>query len=89
MSESETARLLSPATNFAVVQLPGRKFPGVVFQGDSLHTLCAIARRVSLRLEGSEDQELIDDVSRLAEGLLGPLHHYKEILREKGLTAPF
>src|ERR1700752_2292884 len=27
---SEHAELLSPARNFAVIQLPGRKFPGVV-----------------------------------------------------------
>jgi Family of unknown function (DUF6959) len=37
---SEHAELLTPPGNYAVVQLPGRKFPGVVFQGDSLAALC-------------------------------------------------
>jgi predicted RNase H-like HicB family nuclease len=33
------AKLLTNAENYAVVQLPGRQFPGVVFQGDSIRTL--------------------------------------------------
>ena len=33
------AKLLTDPTNYAVVQLPDRKFPGVVFQGDSIHAL--------------------------------------------------
>ncbi len=36
---SEIVVLLSGPTNYAVVQLPGRKFPGVVIQGDSLHAM--------------------------------------------------
>lgn len=34
----DDAKLLSEPTNDAVVQLPGRAFPGVVFQGDSSQT---------------------------------------------------
>lgn len=37
--EFGAATLLTGAHNYAVVQLPGRKFPGVVFQGDSLYAL--------------------------------------------------
>jgi hypothetical protein len=36
---NESAELFSNPGNYAVVQLPGRKFSGVVFQGDSLHSL--------------------------------------------------
>ena len=34
-------RLLTEPTNYAVVQVTGRKYPGVVLQGDSLHALVA------------------------------------------------
>ncbi|WP_413813982.1 DUF6959 family protein [Rhizobium sp. Leaf453] len=34
-----TAELLTPSHNYAVVKLPERSHPGVVFQGDSLHVL--------------------------------------------------
>jgi hypothetical protein len=34
-----TAKLLTETSNYAVVQLPGRQYPGVVFQGDSIHAL--------------------------------------------------
>jgi hypothetical protein len=37
--KEDTAQLLSPATNSAVVHLPGRRFPGVVVQGDTLNGL--------------------------------------------------
>jgi hypothetical protein len=36
-----TAKLLTQASNYAVVQPPGRQYSGVVFQGDSIHTLLA------------------------------------------------
>ena len=32
-------RLLTEPRNYAVVQLPERRFPGIVFQGDSLQAL--------------------------------------------------
>ena len=45
MPRPETARLLTPPHNGAVVQLPDRAFPGVVVQGDSLQILCELAER--------------------------------------------
>ncbi|WP_430426199.1 DUF6959 family protein [Phenylobacterium sp.] len=45
--------MLSEATNFAVVQLPGRAYPGVVFQGDSLASLIGDIAEAA----GEPDQE--------------------------------
>ncbi len=36
---SEELRSLTELHNFAVVQLPDRRYPGVVFRGDSLHIM--------------------------------------------------
>jgi hypothetical protein len=37
---TEPVEIYSDATNAAVMRHPGRKFPGVLIQGDTLHTLC-------------------------------------------------
>lgn len=41
------AKLLSAPANYAVVHRPGRAFPGVVFQGDSLRNLVAELREAA------------------------------------------
>jgi hypothetical protein len=47
MDERLTAEILSHASNSGIVQMPGRKFPGIVIQGDSLSNLfeqvCALS----------------------------------------------
>jgi len=40
----------SEASNQAVIKAPGRQFPGIVVQGDSLSLLGAQARELSARL---------------------------------------
>ena len=52
--EQEYATLLTPAWNHAVVQLPGRRFPGVVFQGDSLFLLLEQVREVREALDAGQ-----------------------------------
>ena len=80
------ARLLTEARNYAVVQLPGRKFPGVVFQGDSLFALRESLDR--LAEERSEDglrasvRELRDDIDQI-------LREYVRVVDESGGTLPF
>lgn len=37
---SEDVEIFSDMTNAAVMRHPGRKFPGVLIQGDTLYTLC-------------------------------------------------
>lgn len=37
---TEMVEMFSDATNRAVIRHPGRKFPGVLVQGDTLYSLC-------------------------------------------------
>jgi len=48
------AELLPPPRNHAVVQLPERKFPGVVFQGDSLNSLFGALEGIHRKLASGE-----------------------------------
>lgn len=81
----------SDTSNQAVVQAPGRRFPGSVIQGDSLAILCASAQQLSLWIEANSDAN--DDVRWLAQGLqealLSRLLHYQSTLKESGLDLPY
>jgi hypothetical protein len=80
-SEPPHAELLTPPHNYAVVQLPDRRFPGIVFQGDSLASLCErLARAVDGRITELESVKAdLDDV----------LRSYMSTLQERSIELPF
>lgn len=53
-----TVELFSDAINFVVLKTPGRKFPGMVIQGDSLAKLFRSASEVCRLAKASGDQNL-------------------------------
>jgi uncharacterized membrane protein len=84
-SNRSTAELLTEATNYAVVQLPGRRFPGVVFQGDSLGSLCH-ALRAALAEQDAAD--LRGELEAIVTGLDQVLQDYLDVLAERGQSSP-
>ncbi len=81
-----SATLLTEPHNYAVVQLPGRKFPGIVFQGDSLYSLCEEVRTLSSQ---SDPGEVRADAARLSRDLDELLHSYVTAVSERGGSLPF
>jgi len=81
------AVILDGTTNAAVVQLPGRKFPGVVVQGDSLKTLVELAAEASNARE--DPSERTAAVEMLHERLAELLRHYEEVLGRSGRKLPY
>lgn len=79
-------KLLSEPTNYAVVQLPGRAFPGVVFQGDSLHSLIVELREVAAETDAEERGFAICDI---IERLSGVQNNYERVLSRKGIPLPY
>ena len=65
----DVATILSHVSNIGIVQLPGRRYPGVVVQGDSLHIMLGQAIEVARELKrlGSEEAyfKALDMVSKL------------------------
>jgi hypothetical protein len=86
---TESAELLSKATNYAVVQLPGRKFPGVVFQGDSLHALIVSLSRMRAEAARHGDDELNAGFEELSETLGAVMGHYESVCQTKGIPLPY
>lgn len=83
------ARLLTDPTNFAVVQLPGRAFPGVVFQGDSIHALIAQIQNALDAAKKHADDELNAELEDALELLSGIQNKLKSVCDREGLAMPW
>ena len=86
----ESVEIYSNATDTAVIRHPGRKYPGVLVQGDTLYSLCQAADFVCLRTASSRlDKEVADELNDLRSKLWSFLSHYKSVLEEHHIAVPF
>ena len=79
------AEMLTGSGNYAVVHLPGRRFPGVVFQGDSLATLCQQLRSL---LDLSDGGPIHDELEPIVSDLDDVLRSYLDVLERRDLRSP-
>lgn len=80
------ATLMTEPHNYAVVQLPGRQFPGVVVQGDSLNNIVSLIKGSINEPDENERFEILKEV----EGILsGALEGYKKVLLDADVELPF
>jgi hypothetical protein len=83
----EEIEVYSDATNAAVMRHPGRRFPGVLVQGDTLHSLCYRADVACKALDRGSDAYL--EANDLRNALWAFLNHYKAVLGEHDIPLPF
>ena len=86
---TESVEIYSDATNAAVMRHPGRKFPGVLIQGDTLHSLCVSAEAACAAARDAmkdDDFQRLDDIRNHLWSLLT---HYKSVLNEHKIRLPF
>jgi hypothetical protein len=88
MMHIESVEIYSDQTNAAVLRHPGRKFPGVLLQGDSLYALCMQADAACIE-ERDSLSSVNDELNDLRNRLWGLLNHYKSVLDEHGIPLPF
>ena len=81
--------LLSHGGNNAVVHMPGRRFPGVLAQGDTLASLLAWAEQTERLLQAGQQAEALEEVDGLADKLGTMLHAYEAALDGCGLPLPY
>jgi len=79
----------STEVNAVVVRTPGRQFPGVVIQGDSLHIIAKQVDEIARLSDGSHNPELQDAVSELRENLGRYVGAYEDALREHDMSLPY
>ena len=83
------AKLLSPPENFAVVQLPERKFPGVVFQGDTLAGLVQQIEQMRAQLQANELAQLAEELDALEDQLREVKEHYETVCEAHEISLPY
>ena len=83
------ARLLTEPSNYAVVQLPDRKYPGVVFQGDSLNALILQLRDALRVANGHKDEELNAELEDVLALLQSAQDRLKIVCAREGVELPF
>ncbi len=81
--------IYSDQTNAAVMRHPGRRFPGVLVQGDSLYAMCVQADEACSSAKGKLDQDSYAELNELRNVLWGYLNHYKSVLGEHNMQLPF
>jgi hypothetical protein len=88
MSENASATLLSAPTNYAVVQLPNRQFPGIVFQGDSTYSIFTNLRR--LQASGCiQDEDMSAELEDLVDLFREIVTSYENVLARHGIALPY
>jgi hypothetical protein len=86
---SDIAQVLSHIPNSGIVQLPGRRFPGIVMQGDTLSNVFENARFLLSEFKRLRDQERYYETLMFAEELQAQLLHYEETLERQGIELPY
>ena len=87
--DQTSALILSHVSNSAIVHLPGRKFPAVAIQGDSLSIMLSQAKSFAKFFLNQKDEELYFEALDLALKLQAHLTHYEDVLEKTGMTIPY
>ena len=84
----EKVKLLSEPTNYAVVHLPGRIYPGVVFQGDALLGIISELGRVKKSMDSNNLSEASDELFFLMEKFEEIMSYYVSVCKKNGISLP-
>ncbi len=88
-AERIEAELFTDGGNNAVVRLPGRRFPGVLIQGDTLANLRAGLAEVQEACTGGNLEEASESVAFVLRDPDSLLEHYIRALGAHGMQLPF
>ena len=80
--------VLSSAVNQAVVRLPGRSFPGVVLQGDSLWNLCSQAKVIRQLCKSTDAKGVFAVADAVCAELEELVAHYETVLQAHNIALP-
>jgi len=82
--------IFDESVNCPVIRFPGRKFPGVLIQGDSLKQLLIMMTELSaLSLKGSDQNEIQHLAGEAKEILAGYLKNYERTLKDNNISLPY
>jgi len=85
----KSVEIYSERSNAVVMRHPGRKYPGVLLQGDTLNSLFNELDGAIRELDGGNISEAKSSVDFVRDTLLACVNQYKEVLREHEIELPF
>lgn len=83
---TELVEIYSDRSNAAVLRHPGRNFPGVLIQGDTLASIVQGLGSVRFNVDSREAQEELKEIHERLSELLA---HYKAVLLSHSIELPF
>ncbi len=83
----DTVEIFADISNSAIMRHPGRRFPGVLIQGDTLYSMCQRADFIAQEM--GRETPGYEDMNDLRNHLWSLLSHYKTVLVEHGVEIPF
>lgn len=89
MKKTIEVELLSDAVNAPVIKMPGRRYPGVLVQGDSLSILYDTVEEVEEAFSSGNADELRGLIAELKAALCGKMKVYENALAEEGVDLPY
>lgn len=90
MSEQETsAALLAVSGNYAVIQLPNRRYPALAVQGDSLKVLQETIEELAGNLDSEDLEEAGFAFREIQSAVSAMLSVYESALSEAGVELPY
>ncbi len=81
--------LYTAQTNYAVVRLPERRYPGVVVQGDSLASLVSDLSKTLARASKTGDEELTEILEDLLIRFDEVKRDYELALKSHHISLPY
>jgi hypothetical protein len=87
--ERVEVELFTDGSNNAVIRMPGRQFPGVLIQGDSLSSLRSDLAEIRDACRTGDAAEALEAADFLLEDLDSILLRYTDALERHGIRKPF
>jgi hypothetical protein len=82
-------KMYDHVSNSGIVHMPGRRFPGITIQGDSMSNLLSQALYFMRKAREHNDEDMFYEARDLAQILQCHLLHYEEILEKEGFEKPY
>lgn len=78
--KKEIVEIYSNTTNQAVMKHPGRRYPGVLFQGNTLYSVCSSMDEACKALKEKNIEEAFDEMNKIRNMIWEKLNRYKNVL---------
>lgn len=87
--EKKEIEIYAHSSDGSVVRMPGRRFPGVVIEGDAMSIIYNFSKSILERVQEDADADLIAWAQELKDIVHSQLHTYEEAMSRHGLDLPY